>query len=145
MIRILSTARTEFRIALRNRWVAIALVLMAVFSLVLSLAGSAPTGGLGVDRLSVTVASLTSLSVYLIPLLALLMSFDAIAGETERGTLPLLLAYPIARWEILLGKLLAHLAILTLAVLLGRGLTAHPLQKTTKPRKGLFYDCGSGG
>ena len=124
MIRILSTARTEFRIALRNRWVAIALVLMAVFSLVLSLAGSAPTGGLGVDRLSVTVASLTSLSVYLIPLLALLMSFDAIAGEAERGTLPLLLAYPIARWEILLGKLLAHLAILTLAVLLGHGLAA---------------------
>ena len=42
MIRILSTARTEFRIALRNRWVAIALVLMAVFSLVLALAGPAP-------------------------------------------------------------------------------------------------------
>ena len=124
MIRILSTARTEFRIALRNRWVAIALVLMAVFSLVLALAGSAPTGGLGVDRLSVTVASLTSLSVYLIPLLALLMSFDAIAGETERGTLPLLLAYPIARWEILTGKLFAHLAILALAVLLGHGLAA---------------------
>jgi Cu-processing system permease protein len=124
MIRILSTARTEFRIAMRNRWVAIALVLMGVFSLVLSLAGSAPTGGLGVDRLSITVASLTSLSVYLIPLLALLMSFDAIAGEAERGTLPLLLAYPIARWEILLGKLLAHLGILTLAVLLGHGLAA---------------------
>lgn len=124
MTRIFSTAGTEFRIALRNRWVAIALVLMAVFSLVLSLAGSAPTGGLGVDRLSVIVASLTSLSVYLIPLLALLMSFDAIAGEAERGTLPLLLAYPIAREEVLVGKLLAHLAILTLAVLLGHGLAA---------------------
>lgn len=124
MIRILSTARTEFRIALRNRWVAIAMVLMAVFSLVLTLAGSAPTGGLGVDTLSVVVASLTSLSVYLIPLLALLISFDAVAGEAERGTLPLLLAYPIAREEILLGKLLAHLAILALAVLVGHGLAA---------------------
>src|SRR5690606_37751192 len=90
MTRILATADGEFRIALRNRWVAIALVLMAVFSLVLSLAGSAPSGGLGVDRLSVTVASLTSLAVYLVPLLALLMSFDAVAGEVERGTLPLL-------------------------------------------------------
>lgn len=124
MNRILSTAGTEFRIALRNRWVAIALVLMAVFSLVLTLAGSAPTGGLGVDRLSVTVASLTSLSVYLIPLLALLISFDAIAGEAERGTLPLLLAYPIARQEVLIGKLAAHLAILALAILLGHGLAA---------------------
>ncbi len=124
MNRILATATTEFRIALRNRWVAIALVLMAVFSLVLALAGSAPSGGLGVDRLSVIVASLTSLSVYLVPLLALLMSFDAIAGEVERGTLPLLLTYPVARGEVLLGKLLAHLGILALAVLVGHGLAA---------------------
>ena len=64
---------------------AIAMVLMALFSLVLAAAGSAPTGGLGVDRLSVIVASLTSLAVYLVPLVALLMSFDAIAGEVERG------------------------------------------------------------
>ncbi|MEF3047040.1 ABC transporter permease [Pseudotabrizicola sp. L79] len=124
MIRILTTAATEFRIALRNRWVAISVVLMVGFSLVLTLAGSAPTGGLGVDRLSVTVASLTSLSVYLVPLLALLMSFDAIAGEAERGTLPLLLTYPIRREEVLLGKLLAHLGILALAVVLGHGMAA---------------------
>ena len=97
---------------------------MALFSLVLSAAGSAPTGDLGVDRLSVTVASLTSLAVYLVPLVALLMSFDAIAGEVERGTLPLLLTYPVGRVEILLGKLLAHLAVLTLAVAVGYGLAA---------------------
>ena len=115
MTRILATADGEFRIALRNRWVAIALVLMAVFSLVLSLAGSAPSGGLGADRLSVTVASLTSLAVYLVPLLALLMSFDAVAGEVERGTLPLLLTYPVSRAEVLLGKCLAHVAILAVA------------------------------
>ncbi len=124
MRRILATARTEFRIALRNRWVAIAVVLMALFALVLSAAGSAPTGDLGVDRLSVTVASLTSLAVYLVPLVALLMSFDAVAGEVERGTLPLLLTYPVARAEILTGKLLAHLAVLALAVLAGYGLAA---------------------
>lgn len=122
MNRILATAKTEFRIALRNRWVAIAIGLMALFALVLSAAGSAPTGGLGVDRLSVTVASLTSLAVYLVPLVALLMSFDAIAGEVERGTLPLLLTYPGGRVEILIGKLIAHLAVLTLAVVAGYGL-----------------------
>ena len=74
----------EFRIGMRNRWLAIAMALMVLFSLVLTAAGSAPTGSLGVDRLSVTVASLTSLSVYLVPLMALLMSFDAVAGEVER-------------------------------------------------------------
>lgn len=119
MSRILTTAGTEFRIALRNRWVAIAGAMMVLFALVLAAAGAAPTGDIGVDRLSVTVASLTSLSVYLVPLLALLMSFDAIAGEVERGTLPLLLTYPVSRLQILLGKLVAHALILGLAVALG--------------------------
>jgi hypothetical protein len=59
-----------------------------------------------------------------VPLLALLMSFDAIAGEVERGTLPLLLTYPVSRLKILLGKLLAHIAILALATGLGYGLAA---------------------
>jgi len=116
---ILATATTEIHIARRNRWVLIAVLLMVVFSLVLSAAGSAPTGELGADRLSVVVASLTSLSVYLVPLVALLMSFDAVAGEVERGTLPLLLTYPVARWEILVGKLLAHTAILVVAISAG--------------------------
>jgi Cu-processing system permease protein len=124
MNRILATSGTEFRIALRNRWVAISILLMALFSVVLSAAGSSATGTIGADRLSVVVASLTSLAVYLVPLVALLMSFDAIAGEVERGTLPLLLTYPVSRPEILLGKLLAHLAILTLAVAVGYGIAA---------------------
>lgn len=121
MSRILATARAEFRIALRNRWVAIAVMMMTIFSLVLSAAGSAPTGELGADRLSVTVASLTSLGVYLVPLVALLMSFDAIAGEVERGTLSLVLTYPVSRGELILGKFTAHLAILALASAIGYG------------------------
>ncbi|WP_375173753.1 ABC transporter permease [Pseudooceanicola sp.] len=122
--RILSAARIEFLIALRNRWVTIAACMMMLFALVLSVAGSAPTGDLGVDRLSMTVASLTSLAVYLVPLIALLISFDAIAGEAERGTLALHLTYPVARGEILAGKLLAQLAVITLAVGAGYAVAA---------------------
>lgn len=124
MNRILASARIEFIIALRNRWVTISVGMMVLFSLVLSAAGSAPTGALGVDKLSITVASLTSLAVYLVPLVALLMSFDAIAGEIERGTLPLVLTYPIARSELVLGKFIAHLAILAIAVAAGYGIAA---------------------
>jgi len=124
MTRIFASAGAEFRIALRNRWVTIAVVMMALFSMVLSAAGSAPTGALGADKLSVTVASLTSLAVYLVPLVALLMSFDAVAGEVERGTLPLVLTYPVSRGELLLGKFVAHLAILSLAIAVGYGIAA---------------------
>ncbi|MGH1425816.1 MAG: ABC transporter permease [Pseudooceanicola sp.] len=124
LLRVLSTFHIEFAIALRNRWLAIAIVMMVLFSLVLAIAGSAPTGGLGADRLSVTVASLTSLSVYLVPLMALIISFDAIAGEVERGTLPLLLAYPVSRGELLVGKLAAQLVLIVIAVCLGYGVAA---------------------
>jgi Cu-processing system permease protein len=122
MNRVMAGAGTEMRIALRNRWVAIAVSMMALFALVLSAAGSAPTGDIGADKLSVTVASLTSLAVYLVPLVALLMSFDAVAGEVERGTLPLILTYPVGRAEILAGKFLAHLGVLGLALAVGYGL-----------------------
>jgi Cu-processing system permease protein len=119
--RTLAIAICEMHIALRNRWVLIASLLMVLFSLALTFAGSAPTGVLGVDLLTVSVASLTTLSVYLLPLLALLMSFDAIVGEQERGGLALLLTYPISRGELLAGKLLAHLAVLSFAVFMGFG------------------------
>ncbi|HUG60779.1 MAG TPA: ABC transporter permease [Methylomirabilota bacterium] len=122
MNRVAAVASTEFRIAIRNRWVAIAVVMMALFAMVLSAAGSAPTGQLGADKLSVTVASLTSLAVYLVPLMALLIAFDAIAGEIERGTLPLILTYPVSRGEILAGKFVAHLGVLALATAVGYGI-----------------------
>lgn len=124
MTAALGLASCEFRIALRNRWVAIVIAMMTLFALVLSAAGSAPTGELGADSLSVTVASLTSLAVYLVPLVGLLMAFDAVAGEVERGTLPLLLTYPVSRARLLLGKALAHLATLALALAIGYGSAA---------------------
>lgn len=47
-------------------------------------------------------------------LLALLFAHDAIAGEREEGTLRLMLANPVARDQVLFGKALGHIALLTL-------------------------------
>ena len=121
---IAAIAITETRIALRNRWIITAVALMTGFGLILAFAGSAPGGVFGVDRLTVTISSLTTLSVYLVPLIALLLSYDAFAGETDRGTLQLLVTYPVARWEILAGKFGAQLAVLALALVVGFGATA---------------------
>ncbi|SDI43952.1 Cu-processing system permease protein [Aliiruegeria lutimaris] len=119
--RVLAVARTEWLIVRRNRWLFLATLIMLLFALALTFAGSAPTGTLGVDRLTVAVASMTTLSVYLAPLLALMMSFDSIAGEADRGSLALLLSYPAGRGEILGGKFLAHLAALGFAMSVGFG------------------------
>ncbi len=121
---VLAIMRLELLIARRNMWVATSLILMGLFSSVLTLAGGAPTGTLGVDPLTVAVTSVTTLSVYLVPLIGLLLSFDAIAGESERGTLALSLTYPVSRGEILIGKFLAHLLVLAFAVAVGLGLMA---------------------
>ena len=67
------------------------------------------------------MASLASLATFLMPLIALLLAYDAIVGEDEGGTLMLLLTYPLGRGQILLGKFVGHGLILALAVLIGFG------------------------
>lgn len=119
--RITAVAGMEFRIAMRNRWLAVAAAAMVALALVLALAGAAPGGARAVDPLAIAVANLTSLGVYLVPLLALLLAFDAIAGDIDRGTLALVATYPVRRAEILAGKFAAHITVLALAVGTGFG------------------------
>ena len=114
-------ALKELRDGLRNRWVAAAIILLGVLALALSLMGSAPTGSVKVSALDITVINLASLSVYLIPLIALMLSYDALVGEFERGTMLLLLTYPITRWQVILGKFLGHVLILFFAIFAGYG------------------------
>lgn len=121
---IFAVARLELLVARRNMWVATSVFLMSLFAVVLTLAGGATTGSMGVDPLTVAVTSITTLSVYLVPLIGLLLSFDAIAGEIERGTLALSLAYPLSRAEILIGKFMAHFCVLAFAIAVGLLLTA---------------------
>ena len=118
---ILIIAGKEVRDGLRNRWIVGTTLLLAVLAFALAMLGTAPTGVLGVKPLAVTVVSLASLSIFLIPLIALLLSYDSIVGEVEHGTLLLLLTYPVRRGEILLGKVLGHCTILALATLIGYG------------------------
>lgn len=121
---VLLVAEKEIREGIRNRWVVAATLLLAALALTLAFLGAAPAGRVGAGALEVVVVSLSSLSVFLLPLIALLLSHDAIVGEVERGTLLLLLTYPVARWQVLVGKFLGHVAILGMATLLGYGAAA---------------------
>ena len=112
----------------RNRWGLAATMLLAALALSLGFLGSTPTGSVKVDPLTVTVVSLSSLSIFLIPLIAMLLSYDALIGEIERGTMALLLSYPVSRVQILAGKFIGHIIILTLATAAGYGLAGIALQ-----------------
>ena len=121
-------AAKEIRDGLRNRWVLATSLLLAALALALGLLGSAPTGSVKVDPLTVTVVSLSSLSIFLVPLIAMLLAYDAIVGEADRGTLALLLSYPVARWQVMAGKFAGHLVILALATGAGYGFAGLALQ-----------------
>jgi len=114
-------ALKELRDGLRNRWIAAAIILLGTLALALSLLGAAPTGSVRVSNIDITVVSLASLSVYLIPLIALMLAFDALVGEFERGTMMLLLTYPVSRWQVIMGKFLGHVLILFIAIFAGYG------------------------
>ncbi|RDL48432.1 hypothetical protein BLJAPNOD_04708 [Ensifer sp. M14] len=124
MTNIWIIAGKEIQEGMRNRWVLAATLLLTMLALTLSSLGSSPTGNVGVSKLDVMIVSLSSLSVFLVPLIALLLSHDAIVGETERGSMLLLLSYPIGRREVVLGKFVAHLAILAFATSVGYGTAA---------------------
>ena len=127
---VLLIAGKEIQEGLRNWWVIATTLLLAALALTLTFLGSAPTGNVGVHALDVVIVSLSSLTIFLLPLIALLISHDAIVGEIERGTMLLLLSYPVGRWQVLLGKFVGHLAILAFATVLGYGAAALALLAT---------------
>jgi Cu-processing system permease protein len=97
-------ARKEFRERLRNRWVLVIGGVFCAFALAIAWFGAAQQGSLGFRGIEVTIASLTSLVIYLLPLIALILGYDAVVGERERGSLDLLLSLPLTRAELLAGK-----------------------------------------
>lgn len=121
---LLVVAGKEFSDGMRNRWLLAITVIFAVFSLGLSYFGGVVNGVTGVSNLPSTIASLSSLAVFLIPLIALLLCYDSFVGEKEAGTLLLLLTYPLSKSQLLLGKFIGQGGIIALATLLGFGSSA---------------------
>jgi Cu-processing system permease protein len=120
-------AAKEILEGLRNRWVFATTLLLAALALSLAFLGSAPTGNVGAGALDVVVVSLSSLSIFLLPLIALLISHDAVVGEMERGTMILLLSYPVGRKQVIVGKFVGHVLILAFSTIVGYGAAAAAL------------------
>ncbi|MCG4455955.1 MULTISPECIES: ABC transporter permease [unclassified Pseudomonas] len=124
MNQVWNIARKELSDGLRNRWLLSISLLFAVLAVGIAWLGAAASGQLGFTSIPATIASLASLATFLVPLIALLLAYDAIVGEDEAGTLMLLLTYPLGRGQLLLGKFVGHGLILALATLIGFGCAA---------------------
>ncbi len=134
-------AGKEFRDRIRNRWVLAVAVVFTALALVIAYFGSAQQGSVGFRGVEVTIASLVSLVIYLVPLIALILGFDAIVGERERGSLDLLLSMPITRMELLLGKFFGLSAALSFSTVAGFGFAGAVLA-THLSLSALFHYVG---
>lgn len=128
---IRTIAAKEFRDRIRNRWVIAVAVIFTLFALAITYFGAAQQGEVGFRNIEFTIASLVSLVIYLIPLIALILGYDAIVGERERGSLDLLLSMPITQLELLLGKFAGLALALTSSTLVGFGLVGLLLASQT--------------
>ena len=124
MTAVSAIAGREVLAGIRNRWMLAASLLLGVLALTLAFVGSAPGGAVAASPLAITVVSLSSLSIFLVPLIGLLVSYDSLVGEIERGTMPLLMTHPVTRWRIVLGKFAGQVAILAVATVVGFGVAA---------------------
>ncbi len=121
---LLTIGRRELRDAIGSRWFVLYTIAFAALGLGVSYASAASAGGSGVAGYGRTSAGLINLVLLVVPLMALTAGAGSIAGDRERGMLGYLLAQPITRGELLLGKFAGLALALTGSLCLGFGACA---------------------
>jgi Cu-processing system permease protein len=116
----LVVARAEYRAAVSSRLVLGFGGTFALLALAIAIAGLAASGQLVVQGFTRTAVSLLSLALYLLPLVGLVLGAHAF-GVQDGGT-ELLLAQPISRVSVLLGRAAGLAATLALVAASGFGL-----------------------
>ena len=130
-------AAAECRGALAGRLVQGLGALFALLALTIAVAGLAASGQIMVQGFTRTAVSLLSLALYLLPLVGLILGAHAF-GVEDGGT-ELLLAQPIGRATVLLGRAAGLAAALGLVAAIGFGLAGAVVLGTTGPAGLLGY------
>lgn len=117
--RIGVVAREEYRRALEARWLFAFASLFALFVLALSYFGLAQSQETGFTGFARVTLSLLNLVLFIVPLMGLLLGVTSIAAAGE--SLSLLLAQPVSRGEVLLGKFAGLAGALGVAQAVGLG------------------------
>lgn len=117
----IAVAKKDFRDAVRSRALIALTVVFVLFTVAGAYIGTAVSGLLG-DEVGSTfdlVLALQSPASFLVPILAFLIGYGAIAGEREHGSLKFLLGLPHTRSDVVVGKVLGRTAVVAVAILIG--------------------------
>jgi len=117
--RVAVIAREEFRRALESRWLFLFAALFAAIVLGLSFFGIAQSREIGFQGFARVTMSLLNLALFIVPLTGLVLGVTSITGSGE--SLALLLAQPVTRGEVVIGKYLGLAAALGVAQAFGFG------------------------
>jgi Cu-processing system permease protein len=134
---ITTIARQELTVNVRNRWMVIFAGAFGALVLAISYFGLITAGAVGFQGFARTSASLLNLVLYVIPLLALVMS--TLSFNDEKGCSELLFAQPVSRMEIVLGKLAGLFAAISAATVAGFGVAGVVIAANAGSERALSY------
>src|SRR5262245_28022847 len=139
---VATIARRELREAVGSGWFVLYTIAFAALGLGVSYLSAASAGGAGLSGFGRTTAGLINLVLLVVPLMGLTAGAGAIAAERERGMLAYLLAQPVTRLEILLGKYIGLAGAMFATIVLGLGVCAGVLAwkaGSTRPATILWF------
>src|SRR5688572_29725439 len=119
MTTIRTILRKELHDARGNRWLYLYAAVVGLLGIVIAETGIHGGGALSLQVFGRTTATLVNLCLFLAPLVAMTLGTASISAERDQGTLEQLLAQPITRSELLLGKYLGLWVALFLATIVG--------------------------
>ena len=119
MNEVLVVAKKEFMDNWRNKWIIAVSAVFLILTLAVSYFGT--RGDVGWKDIAGTVGGMMFFIQWLVPIIGLMLGYATIIGEQERGSLSLILSYPIKRFELIIGKFIGLGAVLALANLIGFG------------------------
>lgn len=121
---ILVIAARELRESVRSRWFLLYSIAFAALGLGVSFISGSGSQSLGLSGYGRTAAGLVNLVLLVVPLMGLTAGAASIAGDRERGMLSYLLAQPVSRAEVLIGKFVGLGGALIACLCLGLGACA---------------------
>ncbi len=134
---LLLIAMQEFTLNRRNKWVTSFAGLFAFLTLFISYFGMVTSGYSGFQDFARTSTSLINLTGFVIPLFALLLGVFSFISNREY--LELLVAQPISRMQVLMGKYLGLLLTLLITTIAGFSIPGILISFTIGPAGILSY------
>lgn len=118
---MLTIAMQELKMMLRNKWVFSFGALFSILAIIIVYFGGTGQQA-GIEGFNRMTASLLNLSLFLVPLLTLLIGSTSLAGDKEDGGFTLLLTYPIPLFHVFLGKFIGLFLSLFTVISFGYGM-----------------------